>query len=49
MLWDIVYRTGANRPVFFAAKMVNGIIDIPPSADAAAATLKCSNHSGGTI
>jgi CRISPR-associated protein Cas5d len=40
ILWDIVYRKGANRPVFFAARMENGVIEVPPSAEAAAATLK---------
>jgi CRISPR-associated protein Cas5d len=46
MLWDIVYRKDANRPVFFAAQMTNGIIDVPPSAEAAAATLNLATHLG---
>jgi CRISPR-associated protein Cas5d len=37
MLWDIEFGD-KNVPVFFAAKMVNGVIEVPPSADAARAT-----------
>jgi CRISPR-associated protein Cas5d len=40
MLWDIVYRKGANRPVFFAATMIDGVVDVPPTAEAAVSTLK---------
>jgi len=48
MLWDIVYRKGANRPVFFAAQMNDGVIEVPPTAEAALATLPRPAHSGGT-
>jgi len=48
-LWDIVYREGANRPVFFAAQMNNGEIEIPPTADAATATLKHLTRSKGAV
>lgn len=39
ILWDIVYSAKKNRPVFFAAKMRNGIIDVPQSPEAAVASL----------
>ena len=29
MLWDIVYRPGANRAVFFEAELRNGILEVP--------------------
>jgi len=29
MLWDILYRPGANRAVFFQAELRNGILDVP--------------------
>ncbi len=47
MLWDIIYQAGANRPVFFAARMNSGVIEIPPTAEAANATLKHLVSAGG--
>lgn len=38
MLWDIEFGD-KNVPVFFAARMVDGVVDVPPSAEAARATL----------
>jgi CRISPR-associated protein Cas5d len=32
MLYDIVFRPEGNRPVFFSAKLVNGIMDTRPEA-----------------
>lgn len=29
MLWDILYRPGANRAVFFDAELRNGILEVP--------------------
>jgi CRISPR-associated protein Cas5d len=39
MLWDIVYKKQGNRAVFFAARMDRGVIEVPLTAEAAAATL----------
>jgi len=39
MLWDIEYSSEGNRPVFFAARMERGVIEVPPTAEAARATL----------
>ncbi|HEY1601363.1 MAG TPA: type I-C CRISPR-associated protein Cas5c [Pirellulales bacterium] len=39
MLWDIVYKKQGNRAVFFAARMERGVIEVPPTAEAAAATV----------
>lgn len=36
MLWDIAYGKGGNTPVFFAARLENGVLEIP---DDPAATL----------
>ncbi len=49
MLWDILYDEGANRPVFFAAKMNNGVIEVPPTAEAAAATLHGPIQAKGAV
>jgi CRISPR-associated protein Cas5d len=38
MLWDIEFGP-SNRPVFFRARMTNGVIEVPP--DAAAARESC--------
>ena len=40
MLWDIVYQQQGNRPVFFAARIERGVIEIPPTVDAAVATMR---------
>lgn len=29
MLWDIVYGPDRNRPIFFAANLKNGVLDVP--------------------
>jgi CRISPR-associated protein Cas5d len=43
MLWDILFAAKGGKPdntaVFFHAKMVNGVIEVPPNASAARATL----------
>lgn len=49
MLWDIIYREGANRPVFFAAKMIDGVIEVPPTAEAALETLSAAANSKGAV
>jgi len=41
MLWDIEFGD-KNAPVFFAANMISGVIEVPPDADAARATLACA-------
>jgi len=40
MLWDVEYAPKRNRPVFFAARLEGGILDVPPDAAAAEATLQ---------
>jgi CRISPR-associated protein Cas5d len=46
MLYDIVFRPEGNRPVFFAAKIANGVVDTRPDAVLTPAVceevLKCS-------
>ena len=43
MLWDIDFRQTRgkpdNRPIFYWARMVDGVIDVPDDAEAARATL----------
>jgi CRISPR-associated protein Cas5d len=29
MLWDIAFQPGKNRPLFFSARLVNGVLDVP--------------------
>jgi CRISPR-associated protein Cas5d len=48
MLWDIIYLGGTNRPVFFAAQMVNGVVEVPRSPDAAIGTLGRQARSKGS-
>ncbi len=33
MLWDIVYRAGRNRAVFFPARLERGVVEVPLDAD----------------
>src|ERR1017187_3653477 len=33
MLWDIVFRPGGNRAVFFDAKLEHGVLSVPESPD----------------
>jgi CRISPR-associated protein Cas5d len=42
MLWDIAYGPDRNRPIFFAARLVEGVLEIPadPEATFASATAK---------
>jgi CRISPR-associated protein Cas5d len=42
MLWDIAYSPDRNRPVFFAARLVEGVLEIPadPEATLASAAAK---------
>lgn len=30
MLWDIEYRPEGNRPLFFQARLENGVLEVPP-------------------
>lgn len=47
MLWDIAYdQERGNRPIFFHAQMNEGVIDIPPDANSALATLKTLSSGG---
>lgn len=39
MLWDIAYGSKRNRPIFFAAQLKRGVLEVPPDAAAAEATL----------
>ena len=43
MLWDIEYGKDRNRPIFFAARLQDGVLAVPPDTEAALATLE-----GGT-
>jgi len=45
MLWDIVYGPKGNRPVFFAGRLVKGVMEVPPDAESALRTLAAE---GGT-
>jgi len=47
MLWDIDYGPEANRPVFFRAELDHGVLDVPPDAAAAEATLAAAATEGG--
>jgi CRISPR-associated protein Cas5d len=47
MLWDIEYAAGRNRPIFFAARLDAGVMTVPPSADAALATLPGASRREG--
>jgi CRISPR-associated protein Cas5d len=38
LLWDIVYGPQGNRPVFFKAELRDGVLEVPPTAEAADAT-----------
>jgi CRISPR-associated protein Cas5d len=31
MLWDIAFRTEGNRPLFFEARLEEGILRVPPA------------------
>lgn len=48
MLWDIDFWQNkgrpANTPIFFKARMEHGIIQVPPTAQAARATLTYTSH-----
>jgi CRISPR-associated protein Cas5d len=39
MLWDVEYAKAGNRPVFFHAELVRGVLDVAADAGAAAASL----------
>jgi len=42
MLWDILFNVdgnGTNRPVYFRARLIDGVLHVPPTAEAARATL----------
>jgi len=47
MLWDIDYGPKVNRPVFFAASLEQGVLEVPPDAAAAEATLAAAVTEGG--
>jgi len=47
MLWDIDYGPEANRPVFFAASLEQGVVEVPPDAATAEATLTAAAVKGG--
>ncbi len=40
MLWDIDYGPEENRPIFFRAALERGVLEVPPDAEAAEATLQ---------
>jgi len=44
MLWDIAYGPDRNRPVFFAARLVEGVLEIPADPEA---TLASASAKGG--
>jgi len=48
MLWDITYGPKENRPVFFRAELDQGVLDVPPDAAAAEATLAAVAQGGAT-
>jgi CRISPR-associated protein Cas5d len=37
MLWDVEYSPGRNRPLFFEARLVDGILDVPAAPKGGAA------------
>lgn len=39
MLWDVVYRPGGNRPVFFDAELRDGVLEVPAEPEALRALL----------
>lgn len=39
MLWDVEYAPGGNRPVFFRARLTDGVLEVPATAELAARTL----------
>lgn len=51
MLWDIAFRTTKgkpdNRPIFYWARMENGVISVPENEEAARATLNDFQKKGG--
>lgn len=51
MLWDIAFRatdkTTAHRPIFYWARMTDGVIDVPGDEDAARASAKEYRKKGG--
>jgi CRISPR-associated protein Cas5d len=44
MLWDIAYGPDRNRPIFFAARLVEGVLEIPSDPEA---TLASAAAEGG--
>lgn len=39
MLWDIIHDKKENIPVFFAARLSNGVLEVPPDAESARASI----------
>jgi CRISPR-associated protein Cas5d len=39
MLWDISFSPKANAPIFFDASLRHGVLEVPPDAESALATL----------
>ena len=37
MLWDVKYSPGRNRPLFFSAQLVDGIMEVPAVPEPSAA------------
>jgi CRISPR-associated protein Cas5d len=37
MLWDISYKPGRNRPIFFPAKLERGVLNVPANPEASVA------------
>jgi CRISPR-associated protein Cas5d len=37
MLWDVEYSPGRNRPLFFEARLVDGVLDVPETPKGGAA------------
>lgn len=46
MLWDIVFGPKANAAIFFDASLQQGVLEVPPDAESALATLHAAT--GGT-
>lgn len=52
MLWDIDFRTDKkgkpqNRPVFFAARLERGVVEVPPDIASAEATIRAAHGLSG--
>lgn len=45
MLWDMDYTSKGNRPIFFAARLENGVLEVPENP---LATLDNLNHGGAS-